>query len=153
MNVDNRYVAQDRDGHLPLAVDEIWQNTPYLSDEVRDDIGVTHLTFVRNALDKLVSGTSYKTSNATVEDVVRTLFVSKIRSDVENFWLDGRYQNKYAEYYLTPYLTSQQKRQCAERNIILSAEESANGQPAQEQCHCWCDRAHVQLFASFANPD
>jgi len=124
MNVDNRYVARELDiigGHLPLGVEDVWQNTEHLTNEVGGDVSVTHMTFVRNALDKLVSGTSYKTANPTVDGVV-----AKIRSDVENYLADARYQNKYAEYYITP----RQKKEYAERDVILSAEESAVQQMA-----------------------
>lgn len=124
MDVENRYVAQELDiigGHLPLGVEDVWTNTAHLSSEVQNSIGVTYLTFVRNAVDKLVSGTSYKTKDPTVDGVV-----DKIRTDVEQYLARGEYQAKYGEYFITP----KQKKEYARRGVTLTAEESAVEQMA-----------------------
>jgi hypothetical protein len=124
MDVENRYVAQELDiigGHLPLGVEDVWKNTTYLSSEVQDSIGVMYLTFIRNAVDKLVSGTSYKTKNPTIDGVV-----DKIRTDVEQYLARGEYQAKYGEYFITP----RQKKEYARREVTLTAEESTIEQMA-----------------------
>ena len=100
MNMENRYVARELDiigGHLPLGVEDVWKRTAHLTAEIQDDIDVTYLTFIRNAVDKLVSGTSYKTENPTVEGVV-----DKIGVDVGQYLARGEYQAKYGEYFITP---------------------------------------------------
>jgi len=117
MDVDNRYVAQELDiigGHLPLGVEDVWKNTAHLPREIQGDIGVTYLTFIRNGVDKLVSGTSYKTKNPTVEGVI-----DKIRTDVEQYLARGEYQAKYGEYFITP----RQKKEYAQQGGTLTAEE------------------------------
>ena len=124
MDVENRYVAQELDiigGHLPLGVEDVWKKTAHLSTEVQNSIGVTYLTFIRNAVDKLVSGTSYKTKDPTVDGVV-----DKIRTDVEQYLARGEYQAKYGEYFITP----RQKKEYAQRGVTLTAEESAVEQMA-----------------------
>ena len=125
MDVENRYVAQELDiigGHLPLGVEDVWTNTAHLSSEVQNSIGVTYLTFIRNAVDKLVSGTSYKTKDPTVDGVV-----DKIRTDVvEQYLARGEYQAKYGEYFITP----RQKKEYAQQGVTLTAEESAVEQMA-----------------------
>ena len=124
MDVENRYVAQELDiigGHLPLGVEDVWTKTAHLSTEVQNSIGVSYLTFIRNAVDKLVSGTSYKTKDPTVDGVV-----DKIRTDVEQYLARGEYQAKYGEYFITP----RQKKEYAQREVTLTAEESAVEQMA-----------------------
>ena len=124
MNMENRYVARELDiigGHLPLGVEDVWKNTAHLPAEIQDDIDVTYLTFIRNAVDKLVSGTSYKTENPSTTGVV-----DKIRTDVEQYLARGEYQAKYGEYFITP----QQKKEYAQRGVTLTAEESAVEQMA-----------------------
>lgn len=126
MDVENRYVAQELDiigGHLPLGVEDVWKNTAHLSSEIQNSIGVTYLTFIRNAVDKLVSGTSYKTKDPTVDGVV-----DKIRTDVEQYLArgPGEYQAKYGEYFITP----RQKKEYTRRGVTLTAEESSVEQMA-----------------------
>ena len=124
MDVENRYVAQELDiigGHFPLGVEDVWTNTAHLSSEVQNSIGVTYLTFIRNAVDKLVSGTSYKTKDPTINGVV-----DKIRTDVEQYLARGEYQAKYGEYFITPW----QKKEYAQQGVTLTAEESAVEQMA-----------------------
>ena len=100
--VNGRYVARDLDvvgGHLPLGVGGAWTEAgpTVLPAEIRGRIDVRYLTFVRNSVDKFVSGTSYKTPEPTVGSVVE-----KIRDDVVRRLAESQYQAKYAEYFVTP---------------------------------------------------